>query len=66
MFPHLIPILAQLSLDIDLTPLWDQVNSMFGVFLPVIAIGGGISIAVGLATWIVSLIGKAIGRGRNG
>ena len=57
----LIPVLAQLSLDIDLQPLFDAINQFLPVFLPVIAIGGGISIALALATFLVNTIKKSIG-----
>jgi hypothetical protein len=62
---YLLPVLAQLQLDIDLQPLFDAINQFIPVFLPVIAIGGGIAIALALSTFLVNMIKKSIGGGRG-
>ena len=61
----MIPILAQLSLNIDLQPLFDAINQFLPIFLPVVAIGGGISIALALAIFLVNTIKRSIGGGRG-
>lgn len=55
-----------MSLNIDLQPLWDAINANFPVFLAVLAIPGGIAIAVVLANWIIGKVQSAFsGAGKS-
>lgn len=60
-----LPFLAQLSLDIDLSPLFDAINQFLPIFFPVVALGGGIAIALALSVFLVNTIKKSIGGGRG-
>lgn len=51
-----LPLLGQLSLDLDLTPLWESINTYFPLFLGVVAIGGGIAIAIALARFVINAV----------
>jgi hypothetical protein len=55
-------VMAQSSdtIDIDLGPLFTSINTWIPAFLPIIAIGGGISIAIAIGLWIVNLIKSAV------
>jgi hypothetical protein len=48
-----------MSLSLDLTPLWDSINTYFPVFFAVLAIGGGISIALRLGEFLINKIHMA-------
>jgi hypothetical protein len=50
---------AQVSLDINLDPLWTNVNAQFPVFLAVVAIPGAISIALIIANMIIDKVRDA-------
>lgn len=45
-----------MSLDIDLTPLWDSINQFFPIFFGVFAMIGGISIAIRLGEFLIDKI----------
>lgn len=47
------------SLDIDLTPLWDSINTYFPVFFAVLAVAGGISIALRLGEFLLNKVQAA-------
>jgi len=51
--------LASSTLDIDLTPLFDQINYWVTQLFPVLSIGVGIAIAIALITFIGNSIKKA-------
>jgi hypothetical protein len=47
------------SLSIDLTPLWDSINTYFPVFFAVLAVAGGISIALRLGEYLIQKVQDA-------
>lgn len=49
-------ILAQLSLDLNLDPLWTSVNTYFPIFLGIVAIGGGIAIAIAISRFVINAL----------
>jgi len=54
-----------MSLEIDLTPLWEQINTNLPTFLGFFAVVGGISIAIALARLLINEVLKAFkGSGR--
>lgn len=54
---------AQLSLDLNLDPLWTSVNTYFPIFLGIVAIGGGIAIAIAIANFVIKALLGAFGKG---
>lgn len=48
-----------MSLDVDVSPIWTAVNNFFPVFFPILAIGGGIGIALKLGTFLINKIQSA-------
>ncbi len=48
-----------MSIDIDMSILWDQINTWFPVMFGVFAIGGGIGIAVKLGLFIINEVKRA-------
>lgn len=49
------------SLDIDLTTLWESINQYFPVFFAVLVIPAGIQLAMKLGEWIISKVTKIFG-----
>jgi hypothetical protein len=47
------------SIDIDITPLFDSMNSYIPLFLVIFAIPGGIVIAIAIVRMIITLIQRA-------
>lgn len=45
-----------MSLDIDMTPLWDSINQFFPMFFAIFAFIGGISIAIRLGDFLIDKI----------
>jgi len=45
-----------MSLEIDLDPLWTSINTYFPVFFGVLAVAGGISIALRLGEFLIDKI----------
>ncbi|MBZ0282087.1 MAG: hypothetical protein K8L97_15210 [Anaerolineae bacterium] len=45
-----------MSLDIDLSVLWESINTYFPVFFAVLAVAGGISIALRLGEFLIEKI----------
>jgi hypothetical protein len=48
------------TLDLDVTPLFDSMNSYIPIFLAIFAIPGGIVIAIALVRMIINSVGNAI------
>ena len=48
-----------LSLDVDLQPLFDQINVFFPIMLGILAIPAGIGIAIVLANYIITKVREA-------
>lgn len=48
-----------MSLDIDVQPLFDSINTFFPVFFPVMALIGGIAIALALSKFVIEEIRRA-------
>lgn len=59
------PLLGQISLDLNLDPLWASVNTYFPIFLGVLAVGGGIAIAMALGNYVIQKVIQAFGGGRG-
>lgn len=49
------------SLDLDLTPLWDSINGFFPTIFGVLAFAGGVGIAVALGRMLIGEIRSAFG-----
>jgi hypothetical protein len=47
------------SLDVDLTPLFDAINTWFPAMFGILAIGGGIMIALRLGQFLIDSVSKA-------
>ncbi|MBN8594802.1 MAG: hypothetical protein J0M33_23805 [Anaerolineae bacterium] len=45
-----------MSLELDLTPLWESINTYFPVFFGVLAVAGGIAIALRLGEFLIDNI----------
>lgn len=62
-----LPTMAQASgtLDIDLTPLFDQINYWVTQLFPILSIGVGIAIAIALIGFVGSSIKKAFVGGKG-
>lgn len=52
-----------LSLDLDLTPLWDSINGFFPVIFGALAVAGGLGVAIALGRMLIAEIRKAFGGG---
>lgn len=50
------------TIDLDVTPLFDSMNSYLPVFLVIFAIPGGIALAIGLVRLIINAISSAIAK----
>lgn len=50
-----------MSLEIDLQPLWDSINTNLPTFFGVFAVIGGISVAISLAMFLINEVKKAFG-----
>jgi len=48
-----------MSLDIDVQPVFDAINQFFPVLFPILAIGGGIGIALRLGSFLIDKISSA-------
>lgn len=48
-----------MSLDVDVQPLFDSINTFFPIFFPIIALIGGISIAILLGKFLMEEIKRA-------
>lgn len=48
-----------MSLDIDLGPLWDSINTYFPVFFGVLVIPAGIAVAIKLAEFLINKVRDA-------
>lgn len=48
------------SIDLDVTPLFDSMNSYIPLFLGIFAIPGGIVIAIALVRMLINLVSGAI------
>ncbi len=56
------------TIEIDLSPLFLSINTWIPTFLPIIAIGGGIAIAIAIGMWVVNMLIsslKSAGAGRK-
>jgi hypothetical protein len=51
------------QINIPLDTLFGSINTWIEVFLPIVAIGGGIMIALALLNMVVNMIRKALGGG---
>ena len=49
------------TIDIPLGTLFDSINNWVEVFLPILAIGGGIMIAIALLNLVINTIRRALG-----
>lgn len=54
---------AVMSLDLDLTPLWDSINGFFPIMFAVFAVAGGLGVAIALGRMLIGEIRKAFGGG---
>jgi len=52
-----------LSLNIDLTPLWEAINGFFPVIFGALAVAGGLGVAIALGRMLISEIRSAFGGG---
>lgn len=50
-----------MSLDIDLSTLWESINTYFPVFFGVLVVPAGIALALKLGEWIISKVTKIFG-----
>lgn len=48
-----------MSLDVDLTPLFTAINTWFPAMFGILAIGGGIMIALRLGQFLIDSVSKA-------
>lgn len=48
-----------MSLDVDIQPLFDSINTFFPIFFPIMALIGGIAIAVALSKFVIEEIKRA-------
>ncbi len=48
-----------MSLDIDMTPLFTAINTWFPALFGILAIGGGIMIALRLGQFLINSVSKA-------
>lgn len=48
-----------MSLDVDVQPLFDSINTFFPIFFPVLALVGGIAIALKLSQFLIEEIKRA-------
>lgn len=60
----LAPVLASISLDIDLQPFFDALNDYLPIFISVFAVIGGLVAAMGFARYIVNAFISAFNGGR--
>lgn len=60
-FTFVMPMMAQtpVPIEIDTNAIFTQTNNWIDVFLPIVAIGAGISIALAILTFIVKQIVSA-------
>lgn len=60
-FTFVMPMMAQtpVPIEIDTNEIFSQTNNWIDVFLPIVAIGAGISIALAILTFIVKQIVSA-------
>ena len=49
-----------MSIEFDPTVLFEQVNQWITTFLPILAIGGGITIAIALVALIINSVVKGV------
>jgi hypothetical protein len=48
-----------MSLNVDLTPLWDSISNYFPIFFGVLVIPAGIAIAIKLSEFLISKVRDA-------